>query len=340
MPSEAFEQGGRELEGWRRVAVLTHDRPDGDALGAIGAMRRIILGRGGQAEAYLYREVATQYQFLAQACGLAACPADLAELERNFDGVVVLDTCSWSQLETAAAFLRATHLPKIVVDHHATRDDIKGQSPKFIGVFDETASSACGLLYEWAENRGWTLDAPAREALFTGISTDTGWFRFPSTDGRTLRAAGALIDAGVRPDIMYARLFEGYRPARLRLLREALDTMRLLDEGTIAVMWLTRAMFLLSDAIDGDSEDMVNEPLAIGSVIASVLLSEMDDGVIRINFRSRSPDIAGRDVDVSAIARQFGGGGHRRAAGARIKGRLDETREKVIAAIRAAMGPK
>lgn len=337
MAVATFEQAGRELESWRRVAILTHDRPDGDALGAIGAMKRIIAGRGGQAEAYLYREVATQYKFLADACGLAMWPTNPTEMEAQFDGVLILDTCSWSQLEPAAAYLRETRLPKIVVDHHATRDDLTAQSPRLVGLFDETSASACGLAYEWAKVMNWPLDAPARDALFTGIATDTGWFRFPSTDGRTLRAVGDLIDAGVRPDIMYVRLFEGYRPARLRLLREALDTMRLLDQGVFSVMWLTRAMYLLSDAVDADAEDMVNAPLAIGSVIVSVLLSETKDDVIRINFRSRSPEIAGRDVDVSAIAKQFGGGGHRRAAGARVKGKLDEVREKVVEAVRAGM---
>src|SRR5690606_12350901 len=123
---------------------------------------------------------------------------------------------------------------------------------------------------------------------------DTGWFRFPSVDGRTLRAAGELIDAGVRPDVLYTRLYEGHRPARLRLLREALDTLRLIGDGALAVMWLTRPMFLLSDAQPSDSEDMVNEPLVIDSVVVSVLLSEMEDGAIRVNFRSRSPEIAGR----------------------------------------------
>jgi len=347
-----FEQAGRELQSWGRALILTHDRPDGDALGAIGAMRQIIQAQGRHAEACVYQEVAPRYKFLAEACGLTLWPflespatrphpepVSLADAESRFDGVVILDTSTWNQLEPVAGFLRATRLPKIVVDHHATRDDLAGQSQQLFNIIDETAASACSLLYEWSRRMGWTLDAPARSAIFSGLTTDTGWFRFPSTDGRTLRAAGELIEAGVRPDVMYARLYEGHRPARLRLLREALDTLRMVDKGGIAVMWLTRPMFLLSDAQPSDSEDMVNEPLAIGSVVVSVLLSEMEGGVIRVNFRSRSPEIAGRDIDVAAIARHFGGGGHRRAAGARVEGRLDEVREQVIEAVRAAMGP-
>jgi phosphoesterase RecJ-like protein len=338
MDNASFDRAGQELLKWSRVLVLTHDRPDGDAFGAIGAMKRILQAQGRHAEACLCQPVSSRYQFLADACGLATWPAKTADLQQVFDGVIVLDTCAWSQLGPAADFLRTTPLPKIVLDHHPTRDDLRGQSRELISIIDETAASACGLLYEWAAHMGWPLDAPAREAIFSGLATDTGWFRFPSTDGRTLRAAGELIDAGLRPDIMYARLYEGHRPARLRLLREALDTLRLVDKGTIAVMWLTRPMFLLSDALPSDSEDMVNEPLAVGSVVVSVLLSEMEGGLIRVNFRSRSPEIAGRDVDVSAIAQQFGGGGHRRAAGARIQGHLDDVREQVIQAVRSARG--
>lgn len=338
MEDDRFRQAGGELSKWQRTMLLTHDRPDGDALGAIGALKRIILAQGREAEAFVYREVSPVYRPLAEACALAAWPGQPAELEGRFDGIVVLDTCSWSQLEPAAEFLRTTKLPKIVLDHHATRDDIKAQSPSLTGLFDETSASACGLLHEWAQCMGWPLDAAAREAMFAGIVTDTGWFRFPSTDGRTLRAAGELIDGGVRPDVMFSRLYEGHRPARLRLLREALDTLRLIDDGRIAVMWLTRPMFMLTDAVPSDSEDMVNEPLIIKSVVVSMLLSELEEGTVRVNFRSRSPEIAGRDVDVSALARQFGGGGHRRAAGARIAGRLDEVRERVIAAAQAALG--
>lgn len=350
MDDALMQKAGRMLGAWNRTLILTHDRPDGDALGAIGAMKRIIELQGRQAEACLHGDPPPRYTFLTDACGLTrwppsggqtSCPpsdpADPSVIDAQFDGIVILDTCTWNQLEPAAAFLKATRLPKIVVDHHPTREDITGQSTELVALIDETSSSACGLLYEWARRMGWELDRPAREALFAGLATDTGWFRFPSVDGRTLQAAGELIDAGVRPDVMYARLYEGHRPARLRLLREALDTLRLIDGGALALMWLTQPMFLLSDAQASDAEDLVNEPLVIGSVMVSVLLNEMEGGVIRVNFRSRSPEIAGRDVDVAAIAKQFGGGGHRRAAGARIQGSLDEVREQVIAAVRAAL---
>lgn len=337
MEATALEQAGRLLASWNRTLILTHDRPDGDALGAIGGMNRVIRAQGRQAEALLYRPVAARYRFLSEGCGLSLWPEGQAAPGGTFDGILILDTCSWSQLEPAAAFLRSSPLPRIVVDHHATRDDMRGAGPEVTCVLDETSASACGLAYEWCRHMGWEVDTAARDAFFAGIATDTGWFRFPSVDGRTLRAAGELIDKGVRPDVMYSRLFEGHRPARLRLIREMLETLEYHADGAIAVMWLTQPMFVMSDAAPSDSEDLVNEPLMVESVVVSVLLTEMPDGLIRVNFRSRSPELTGRDVDVSALAREFGGGGHRRASGARIAGGLETARAQVVRAATTAL---
>ncbi|GMV97518.1 MAG: exopolyphosphatase [Phycisphaerae bacterium] len=338
MLAGAFERAGRLLEQWRRTLILTHDRPDGDAIGCIGAMKRIIERAGRAADACLFQAPPDRYRFIAEACGVSRWPLEPGGPVGPFDGVLILDTCSWKQLEPAGDFLRSTPLPKIVVDHHQTRDDLKAASSAWELVSDPSAASACGLIDEWRRRQGWSLDAAAREALFAGMATDTGWFRFPSVDGRTLRAAAGLIEAGVKPDVMYARLFEGHRPARLRLLREALDTLELHEDQTVAVMRLTQAMFLRAGAEPPDAEDLVNEPLAIGSVIVSVLLSDAEgSGVVRVNFRSRSPEVCGRDIDVSALAARFGGGGHARAAGARVQATLEAVREQVLAAVAAVL---
>lgn len=336
---ELLMKAGELLRHWPRTLVLTHDRADGDAIGSVVAMKRVIEQSGREARACLFQDPPDRYRFICEPAGVTRWPSRAEELNGRFDGVLIVDTCAWKQLEPAAGFLRQTPLPKIVVDHHQTSDDLTAASSDLVLVSDPTSSSACGLVYEWCRQAGWELDEVARQALFAGVATDTGWFRFPSVDRRTLQIAAELIETGVRPDVMYSRLFEGYRAARLRLLGEALNTLELHDGGSMAVMTLTRAMFLLCDAQQGDSEDMVNEPLKIGSVMLSVLLSDVDGaGVVRVNLRSRSPEISGQDVDVSAIAAQLGGGGHRRAAGARVAGTLEEVRDRVLTAVRQARG--
>lgn len=337
MDAQQLVTVGRLLETWSRVLILTHDRADGDAIGAVVAMRRAIVALGHQAEAFLFSELPPRYRFLDGEGHLASwAAAEPDTLDIRFDGVLILDTCSWTQLEPAAAFLRQTRLPKIVVDHHATRDDLTASSSANC-LIDATSASACGLLHEWCRAMQWEIDERAALALFSGITTDTGWFRFSNTDGRTLRAAAELIDAGVDADVMFGRLMESYSVARLRLMGEILATLELHADGMVAMMSATRAMFEHTGATQADTEDIVNEPMGVTTVGVSILLCESPDGRIRVNLRSKSPEILGRDIDVAAVARALGGGGHTRAAGARVGGTLAEARKQVLAAVETVL---
>lgn len=334
MDENAMKAAGERVASWKRTMILSHARPDGDAFGSMGGMKRIIEAAGREAVAFVYEPVMPRYGFLDDACGFQLWPGepDPAALDGRFDGILILDTCSWAQLEPAAAYLRAAKLPRVIVDHHATRDDLTGGGPEPLHVIDPDAASASGLVYAWARMMGWSIDATAAEALFTGIATDTGWFRFSNTDGFTLRAAGALVETGVRPDVLFARVQTARSPARLRLLGEVLSTLELHAQGALATMWASPEMFEFAEAEPSDTEEIVNEPLATEDVIVSVLLVDQGEGEIRINFRSKSPEVCGRDVDMSALAGRFGGGGHRRAAGARVEGELGVIRDQVIAA--------
>lgn len=338
MTSLEWKNAGLRLLEWQRVLLLTHDRPDGDALGALGAMRSVLHALGRRATACVYGEIPIRYEFLEKSAPFSVLPPTApGELDRQYDGILIMDTCSWAQLEPAGAFLSATRLPKMVVDHHATRDDLSAASPETLYLIDPDASSACAMLYEWCGVMGWPMPSDAAVALFTGIATDTGWFRFSNTQERTLHAAAALIGAGLRADLMHARLMHSYSVARLRLLAAALGTLELHAGGCLAVMHLTREMFAAAGAKPSDTEDIVNEPLTSREVVASVLLTDQGEGCIRVNLRSKSPEVAGCDVDVAQVAARFGGGGHCRASGARVPGALGEVRERVVAAMGEAI---
>ncbi len=326
-----LERAGRRLAGWRRTMLLSHARPDGDALGALAGMARVIRGQGREATGFVYDDVPARYGSLQKAGKLARWRgADGAAPEDRFDGILVMDTCSWSQLEPVAEVLRATALPRVVIDHHATREELGGET---LYAIDRRAASTCGMLHELCEVMGWALDAAAAEALFVGMATDTGWFRFSNTDEATLRSASALVAAGVRPDRMYTRLFEGDTPARLRLKAAMLATLEYHAGDAVAAMSITREMFAGTGATADDTENLINEAMTVEPVVVAVLVSEQEEGPIRVNLRSKSPEVAGRDVDVSALAKRFGGGGHRRAAGARIEGPIEEVRRQVVEAV-------
>jgi len=310
MDKELLMQAGRKLSSWSRTMILSHERPDGDALGAIAAMKRIIEGNGKAATGFVYDELGARYQFLNATGGFTRWPANDAA---GFDGILIMDTCSWSQLEPAATFLRECRVPKVIVDHHATRDDLSGGCDDVLYVIDEKAPAVCTLLYEWCQAMGWNIDPAAAEALFTGVATDTGWFRFSNTTGRALNSAAALVSLGVKPDVMHGRLMSSFSEARARLMGEMLNTLQLLADGRLAVAYLSPEMFKRCAASHSDTEDLVNEPMTVATVVASALLTDMGDGKIRVNLRSKSPEVAGIDVDVAAVAQTYGGGGHRRA---------------------------
>ena len=321
----AFRAAGRQLENWRRPLLMTHTKPDGDAVGSLAAMHALLASRGAEPIAWVFDPVPDRYVFLAGS--LRRVEGSFGD-ERgvNADGVFILDTCSYSQLAPAADWLKATSLPKIVVDHHATRDDLGATE-----LIDETAAATCLLLHEWGQVMRWPTSPAIAEALFVGIAMDTGWLRHANTDARALAAIHALVVEGARPYGLYEKLFHQESRGRFRLRAAAMGRLELLDRERLAVTTVPADLFAECGATQADTEDLVNEPLRIGSTVVSVMLVEQADGVIRVGLRSKEPVGAGApDVDVSAIAAALGGGGHRRAAGVRVQGPLEDARQVVI----------
>jgi phosphoesterase RecJ-like protein len=316
----AFHVAARQIERCRRPLLLSHTKPDGDAVGALQAMNRMLAGRGARPVTVVFDPLPERYTFLTEPAPPLRFDAALWERQSDgMDGVLVLDTCSYSQLEPIAAWLRATRLPKIVVDHHATRDDLGA-----LELIDETAAATCLLLDEWRRAAGWPLTPAIAEALFVGVAADTGWFRHANTDARALQSAVDLTAAGADPHSIFERLFHRESQARFRLRAAATGRVELSAGARLAVLTLPASLFADCGATLADTEDLVNEPLRIASVVVSAVLVEQGDGVIRVGLRSKEPVAADApDIDVSAIAASLGGGGHRRAAGARMTGTLD-----------------
>ncbi len=214
----------------------------------------------------------------------------------------------------------------IVIDHHATPGQLGGT------MWNDPAAAAVGVMIaELLEALGWPADEGVTEALMTAITSDTGWFHFANTDGRCLRRAAKLLDAGVRADLLYHRLFQADRPEKLQLMARTLQSLELHSGGRLAVMTIRKADFAETGASPEETENLINEALRIDSVEAVILLVETD-GKTRISLRSRE------DLDVAAIAKQFGGGGHRRAAGIRVPDALDAIKPRLIKAICDELG--
>jgi phosphoesterase RecJ-like protein len=304
--------------------LLTHAKPDGDGIGSMLAFARAAGLAGRQARAVLTEPLPRRYAFLSAPDELTGADG-LAERAASTEAIVLLDTCAYQQVPDIADLLRSHADKTCVIDHHRTTDPLG--AARWI---DATAAATGVMVSELIDALGWRIDRAAAEALTVAVVSDTGWLRFSNTDGRTLRAVAGWLDAGVAPDVLYDRLYQSDRPQRLALTRAALDSLAMRAGDRLAVMSLSADDFAETGAEPSETENLINEAMRVGTVELAVMLIETPEN-IRVSFRSR-----GR-VDVSALASRFGGGGHARAAGARLTKPLVEARRTVMAAAQDAL---
>lgn len=295
----------------------------------MAAMSLALRARGSEPEALLFEDLPRQYSLFQRFVNWRMWDEVRDVAPGECDAVIVLDTCAFSQLEPAVDFLRAA--PRtLVIDHHATRDPI-GTREGDLRLFDETASAASLIVAEWAASAGIQLSEQMATALFVGIATDCGWFRFSNTDARTLRVAGGLVETGADSGRLYNEICQNDPPEKLRLIARLLESLELSAGGRLAVMRLRAADFEAVGADQSITSDLVNEAGRLGCTEATLLFTEEPDGLIRVNFRSKGT------LDVAELARRYGGGGHARAAGARLYGGWDATVARVIADVSEAL---
>ena len=324
--------------------MTTHIRPDGDAVGSVVALQAAIeqaaqhAGRDCAVELMLLSEAGELFEFLLPkqylilGKDITEKQIDTGKLD-EYDLIIVADTSAPQQLPGLGDYLleRTENAPRtgkdvLVIDHH-----LAGGKIGSCRLIDSQASAAGEIVFDLCREAGWPIEGKIAEGIFVAVATDTGWFRFESTSSRTFAIMSDLVKAGVRPDKMHQRLYQNYSPQRLRLLSMTLGTMELHCQGRLAVMHITCQMLAESGTSRPDIEDIVNEPMQIGSVLAVLLLIELDDGNTRGSLRSKEL------LDVSAVASEFGGGGHARAAGLTVKDNLQAAREKVVEAIKAKL---
>ena len=310
-----------------RFVLTTHIRPDCDALGSQLAMAGILQRMNKQVLCCNAFCVPPNYRFIDPHGMAKQLGTDVsAEQIESFDVLIVLDTTAWAQLGDMADVIRNTGLKKVVIDHHVSGDDLDAMLLK-----DTKAEAAGRVVIEAADALGVELTPEIADNAFAAIATDTGWFRFSSTTAATHRLAARLIDAGAVPERLYNYLYEEETLARLKLVGRTLSRATTERNGQLICTWLERSDFDETGAVPSDSEDLINMTLAVAGTQAAVILVEQVGGGFKVSFRSRCA------LDCSRVAKQFGGGGHKKAAGAFIDAPLDEARERVLAAVRDAM---
>jgi phosphoesterase RecJ-like protein len=315
------------IEAAQRFTISSHVRPDADAIGSAIGLAGVLESLGKTVRIANPSATPRHLAFLdpqKKFCklGEGVTPAEACDADVH----VVVDTCAWQQLLEVGAVLKQTAARKVVIDHHVSADNLGATEFK-----DVTASATGVLITELAEFLGVPLTGGVAEALFCAIATDTGWFRFPNTDARTLQTAARLIDAGVRPNLLYQQLYERMSPARLKLQAVVLNRMQFEFGGRLGHTYVLLKDYEETGSHPTDTEDLVNDCLKVDGVECGFILVEQRTGQIKASLRSRS------GVNVAKVAEQFGGGGHKQAAGASLPRPLANAQATILQAMKVAL---
>jgi phosphoesterase RecJ-like protein len=316
------------LEELRRAGKLfltTHENPDGDALGSLRAMQLIMERLGKDAVMYMRGDqfpLPHEYRHMEFEDVLNEPPEDLAERL-----VVFLDCGNIDRMPVD--FLKDGDIRIVNIDHH--HDNTRFGDANLV-VPD--ASCTAQIIHGLARDLGVEIDKELAEALYIALVTDTGKFMFENTTPAAHQMAADLIAAGVEPQEVHQRLYEGLPFSRVQLLARALASVKRFDGGAITLTHLSRDDFHLSEAKESDSEGIVDHMRQVEGTLVAVLVRELLDDEGRRKVSLRATD--GR-VDVSKIAREFGGGGHRQAAGFTTDVPLSELIERLRTEVSAQL---
>jgi phosphoesterase RecJ-like protein len=322
MTNFKFEEIGRILCENQRFAVLSHVRPDGDALGSQLAMALSLLELEKEVRVWNEDGMLEKYSFLPRAELLTKPPS----VPEDVDVAIALDTAIQNRLGTALAAVRSAKV-WINIDHHLS-------NPGYGNVVyvDPAAPATAEIVFRLIRSQGLPFNRDIAENLYAAISTDTGSFQYPKTSAHTLEIAAELIRAGLDVGHLNQRLYENYPRRRLELLRELLRTMRFEYGGRVASFTLSLKTASELGVLPEDNEGLIDHLRAIRGVIVAIFFEELADGKVRVSMRSKSDA-----VDVCAVCQKFGGGGHTLAAGARVRGTLSEVEKKVLEEVSEAL---
>lgn len=324
---KAAQQVLKAFRPGQRVVLTTHVNADGDGAGSEVALAHCLEAIGCRPVIANATGFPDRYRFLLDGRDdLDAGTKGVRALEKA-DLIVVLDIADLERLGQLGPFIVARGVPVVCIDHHVG----EGALPDGPRLLDAAAAATGELLYDLVRVARWDLVPAAARGLYVAMLTDTGGFRFSNTSPRVLRIAGDLLECGLDAENVYSAVYASAPEGRVRLTGEVLET--LVVEAPIGLAWVTvppGAMERLG-ATSEDLDGVIEFPRSIAGVRLAMLFRQLGNGRIKISFRS----MAG--VDVSELAGQFGGGGHRKAAGASLAGSLAEVQATVLAAARAVL---
>jgi phosphoesterase RecJ-like protein len=307
----------------RRVLLTSHRNPDGDAIGSELALAELARHFGVE-PVILNRDSAPvtlgELPGIESVTVAEAPPRDFPD---GFDLVITvecpeLDRCGFEGLDA---------LPILNIDHHLA-------NPAYgeVNYLDEEAPAVGEMIWTMFKAAGVEPTADTAVNAYVALATDTGDFRYSNAHPRAFAAAAEMVSAGADPPTISEWVHDGRSVASVRLLGEALKTLRFRCDGRLASLAVDQAAFARAGADSTDTEEIINIPRAISGVEAVVFCKQWEPDVVKVSLRSR------RDVDVRSVAAVFGGGGHTNAAGCAIAGDLETARDRLETSLAELLG--
>jgi phosphoesterase RecJ-like protein len=321
----AFAEIGRALHAHQRFAVLSHMRPDGDAIGSQLALG-ISLQRLGKTVHFINEDgLPENLAFLPGAELIQQPPAEPLDI----DVAIALDTAAKPRLGARSIAAASGAKLWINIDHHLSNPGYGD-----LNHLDSSSPATGQIIYQLLTTLGLPLPPETRDAIYVAVSTDTGSFQYSGTTAATYAMAADLVGRGLDVGRLNSLTYDNHPLRRVELLRALLNTLELSDDGRVAHWRMSDATRLELNLQPDDSEGLIDTIRSIKGVLVAVFFEELPDGQIRVSTRSKDSS-----VNVCAICSQFGGGGHALAAGIRMPGPLAQARQAVLAAIQQALPP-
>lgn len=308
---EVFKQIKSYIESANTIVLAAHIHADGDAVGSVGAMYHMLKEMGKQVYMVLPNLVDT-FNFL---------PGIDERIEsvkvEEYDLLICLDTSNIERVNIAPEDIAKAH-NIVVIDHHMN-NTIEADA-KFV---DTEAPANCEIVYDFIQYMTHSISKDIAEYIYMGIMTDTGSFNYQRTTSKTHRIAGEMIDAGADYVKTCSRLNHTYSETKMKLLSKLIENMEIYFDGKVRFGILDRTVLEEFDAKEQDAENMVNYLKGIENTVVAVYFRALEDEEYKVSIR------AGEPIDAAELSAEFGGGGHKRAAGFSTKD-INETKIKLI----------
>ncbi len=319
--SNPFQAIGRWLEEYESFVLLSHVRPDGDAIGSQIALGFALQAAGKKVRLINEDGLPDNLAFMAGSDRIETPPDEPLEV----DVVIALDTAAKPRLG-ARALAAVGHCERwINIDHHKSNPGYGD-----LNHIDSSSPATGQILYQLITALGLPMPDETRDAIYVAVSTDTGSFQYAGTTAETYEMAADLTRRGLEVGRINALTYDNHPMRRVELMRALLNTLEVEEGGQVAHWELTQDTVRALDLKPEDSEGLIDIIRAIQGVLVALFFEELSDGKIRVSMRSKD-----RRIDASQVCSQFGGGGHALAAGIRMDGPLAEARRQVIAAVAA-----